>query len=181
MPAKHTGKPDPKFAFLSGEAFLEICKVLIAAIKSGNTRILTLAIATNAAFSLEMYLKCLLLLEHGQAPRVHDIYDLFHALSSSTQSELTKDHEKFVNSNPLFLEQACQTGSTTDLEELLKLGRNAFTDFRYAHEQIPSGTVWGLNGLTFCVCQRILKLRPDWKTALQEAAEGQSNSSAGSA
>ncbi len=59
---KSNGKANSKLAFLSAEAFLEICNVLIATLRRGNRTILTLAIATNAAFSLEMCLKRLLLL-----------------------------------------------------------------------------------------------------------------------
>jgi hypothetical protein len=40
--------------------------------------------------------------------------------------------------NRYSLPKARQTGTPTNLEELLKLGRNAFTDSRYVHEQIPS-------------------------------------------
>jgi hypothetical protein len=156
-------KPDPKLAFTSAEAFLEVCKVLCAAVRNGNTRILALALATNAAFALEMYLKCLLLLEQGQAPRGHDLHKLFHALSSTTQSQLTKDHEELVKSNPDWAATASKLGVPTDLEELLKRGRNAFADFRYAHEQIPSGTDFALNGFTYCVRERILNSQPDWK------------------
>jgi hypothetical protein len=173
MLATQQANPDPKLAFVSAEAFLEICKVLTAAINSGNRGILSLALATNAAFSLEMYLKCLLLLEEQRAPHLHDMHDLFHALSSSTQSELIEAHENFVSFNPSFIEQARQTESQTDLENLLKLGRNAFTDFRYVHERIPSETVWGLNGLTKCVRERILELQPSWNSALQEVADAE--------
>ena len=171
MTTKQRRNPDPKLAFVTAEAFLEICKVLRAAYESGNTRILTLAMATNAAFSLEMYLKCLLLLEEGRAPHEHDIHRLFHVLGESAQSELIEAHKNFVSSNPYFVEQARQTESPINLENLLKLGRNAFTDFRYAHERIPSGTVWGLNGLTKCVRERILELQPRWNSALQEVAD----------
>jgi hypothetical protein len=171
MAAKQKGETNPELAFVSAEAFLEVCKVLTAAYQGGNTRILAQAMATNAAFSLETYLKCLLLLEKGDAPHGHDLHCLFHALSQSTQSELTKHHEEFLNSNPSFVAKARQTGLPTNLEELLKLGRNAFTDFRYAYERIPSETDFALNGLTYCVRQRILKLRPCWNSALQEIAD----------
>jgi hypothetical protein len=173
MPAKRTGKPDPRLAFLSAEAFLEVCKVMTAALRAGNTRILSLALATNAAFSLEMYLKCLLLLEQGLAARGHDIHALFHSLSSSTQSELTRAHEKFVESNSALMERLSQEGLPTNLEDLLKRGRNAFTDFRYAHEQIPSKTDFALNGLTKCVRERILELQPSWDSALQDIADAE--------
>jgi HEPN domain-containing protein len=90
MAAKEESKPDPKLIFLNAEAFLEVCKVIVEARKRGNTKMLNLALATNASFSLEMYLKCLLVLEEGRTPRGHDLHSLFHALSPSTRSELTK-------------------------------------------------------------------------------------------
>jgi HEPN domain len=165
MAAKQKSTPNSKLAFTSAEAFLEVCKVLWAANKSGNTRILTLAVATNASFALEMYLKCLLILEQGQAPREHDLHKLFHALSSMTQSQLTKDHEGYLKSKGWPID---------DLEELLKRGRNAFADFRYAHEQVPTGTDFRLNNLTYCVRERILKAQPEWRSALQEIADAES-------
>jgi HEPN domain-containing protein len=173
MAAKNKGKPDPRLAFVSAEAFLEVCKVLVAALEAGNTRILSLAMATNAAFSLEMYLKCLLLLETGNALWGHDLYDLFRTLSESTRSELTRAHEEFVESNPALMERLSQEGLATDLEQLLKRGRSAFSDFRYAHEQIPLNTDFALNGLTYCVRERILMLRPEWKSALQDIADAE--------
>jgi hypothetical protein len=176
MAANQEGKPDPEKvfrAFLSAEAFLEICKVMVAALENGNFRILSLGLATNAAFALEMYLKCLLLLESGLAARGHDLYNLFHKLDQSTQSDLTKDHEEFLKRNQAFVAKAQETGLPTDLEELLKLGRSAFTDFRYAHEQVPSETDFALNGLTYCVRQRILKKQPKWESALQDVADAE--------
>jgi hypothetical protein len=118
-----------------------------------------------------MYLKCLLFLEQGKAPRDHNLHKLFHALSGTTQSELTKDHEKFLDSHPEVVATAREIGLPTDLEELLKCGRNAFTDFRYAHEEIPLETDLGLGGLMYCVRERILNLQPSWKSALQETAD----------
>jgi hypothetical protein len=170
MAAKQKGKPDPKLAFLNAEAFLEVCKVLIVALQNGRP-ILGLALATNAAFALEMYLKCLMLLEQGHARYGHDLHNLFHSLSQSTQSELTREHEKFVKSDPAYMARVSKEGLPTNLEELLRLGRNAFTDFRYAHEQIPSKTDFALNPLTYCVRERILKLQPEWRSALKEQWE----------
>jgi hypothetical protein len=145
-----------KRAFVTAEAFLEAVHVLVQAVNQGHTRILTLVQATNAAFTLEMYLKSLLLVENGEAEHTHDIYDLFHALKKPTQDELTKEHAKLISD---------------DLEELLKLGRDTFSKFRYAHEKIPSNTVWGLNNLTRCVRTRLLTLHPEWERALDELAQ----------
>jgi hypothetical protein len=151
---------------------LEVGKFLVAELDRGNTRILPHTLATNASFALELYLKCLLSLEQGQMPHGHDLHELFHALSDTTQSELTRDHRKFLCSQPELVVRARMLGLPTDLEELLKLGKNAFIDFRYAHERISPGTDFALNGLTYCVRQRILKLQPSWGSALQEVADG---------
>jgi HEPN domain-containing protein len=171
MAAEEKRKLDLKLVFLNAEAFLEVCKVIVEARKSGNTKMLNLALATNAALSLETYLKCLLFLEEGRAPRVHDLHWLFNALCPSTQSELKKAHEEFVNGNPSLVSEMRRTGLPSDLEELLKRGRNAFVDFRYAYEQIAPKTDFALNGLTYCVRERILKLQPKWKSALQDVAQ----------
>jgi hypothetical protein len=64
-----------------------------------------------------------------------------------------------------------RTGLPSDLEELLKRGRNAFVDFRYAFEQITPKTDFALNGLTYCVRERILKSQPKWESALQDTAQ----------
>jgi HEPN domain-containing protein len=165
---KDARKLDAKSAFLTAEAFLEVCKAILEERKRGNTRMLNLALATNAAFSLEIYLKCLLLLEEGDARRGHDIYKLFHELNSSTQSELTKAHDAFVRSKPSLVSEMRGKRLSTDLKELLKRGRNAFVNFRYTYEQVTPKSDFALNGLTYCIRERILKLRPEWKSALAD-------------
>jgi HEPN domain-containing protein len=165
MAEKQKSEPDVKLVFLNAEAFLEVSKVALDASNKGNTKILNLALATTTSFALEIYLKCLLLLETGNAPRDHDLYNLFHSLKSATQSELTKDHEKFVKLNPAFKARLTEEGLPLDLEELLKRGRNAFVDFRYAYEHDPVRSDFALNGLTKCVREQILKIQPDWDSA----------------
>lgn len=162
-------KIDPQKAFITGEAFLEVGKVMLDALKAGNRNILALAFATNCAIALEIYLKCLLILEIGHpcSGAGHDVYKLFKNLSLETQSELAAEHDKFLANNPDFVKKWKEkdTGVSMDLESLLKAGRHAFIKFRYAYEKIPKDTVWGLNGFIKCVRARILSSHPEWEAA----------------
>lgn len=163
-------KIDPQRIFITGEAFLEVCKVLVAALNAGNRNILALVLATNSALTLEMYLKCLLLLETGSTWHGHDVYKLFKHLPDATQSELATAHDKFVADNPVLKAKWMDsTGVELDLESLLKAGRDTFVKFRYAWEEIPSKTNWGLNGFIKCVREYILKLHPEWESAFHSA------------
>ncbi|MDQ6809767.1 MAG: hypothetical protein M3Z64_10170, partial [Verrucomicrobiota bacterium] len=136
-----------KNAFLSGEAFLHACHLLARAIEHGEP-VLSLVLATNSAFSLEMFLKSVLLIEQRVEVRGHDVHELFHRLLSATKERLTQAHAEFVQENPIFANNARLLGVSLELENLLERGRNAFVDFRYAHERLPVDTVWGLNGFT---------------------------------
>jgi hypothetical protein len=154
-----------KNAFLTAEAFLHACRIFVAAIQQGEP-ILTLVLATSSAFSLEMFLKCLILVENHVECRGHDIKTLFGRLSGATQEKLKIEHAHFVKNSPKLAAEATSLGISTDLDYLLERGRNAFVEFRYAHEELPTNTVWGLNGLIKCVREHILTLRPEWAALL---------------
>lgn len=163
-------KIDPQRIFITGEAFLEVCKVLVAALNAGNRNILALVLATNSALTLETYLKCLLFLQKGSTFGGHDVYKLFKHLPHATQSELSAAHDKFIADNPALKSKWMEsTGIELDLESLLKAGRDTFVKFRYAWEEIPSKTNWGLNGFIKCVREYILKLHPEWESAFHNA------------
>ncbi len=153
---------DLALAFHSAEAFDEVARVLHRAAMQGHKYILPIAIVMNASFALETYLKCLVALESGVFLRGHDTLKLFRKLRSETQSALRAYHDNYISGKPEF-EAAKQKGIKLDLDSLLKRGRNAFVDFRYAYESIPAGRDWGLGGLNHGLREEILKLRPEWK------------------
>ncbi len=153
---------DPALAFQSAEAFDEVARVLHRAAMQGHKYILPVAIVMNASFALETYLKCLAALESGLFLRGHDTLKLFRKLRSETQSALRAYHDKYISGKPEF-EAAKKKGIKVDLDSLLKRGRNAFVDFRYAFEKVPVGRDWGVGGLNQAIREEILKLHPEWE------------------
>jgi hypothetical protein len=155
------GKINPKHAFFTAEGFRETAMLAYDARKKGNL-LLGIPTVTNAAFALEMYLKCLLVVEGGNQKSGHDLQKLFMDLSPETQTELTKAHDNFVKEHPIFAAKIKIKGQRTDLKSLLSHARGAFVNFRYMSEKPAGESGWGLSGFTRIVRDRILAYHPDW-------------------
>jgi hypothetical protein len=80
--------------------------------------------ATNASFSLELYLKCLLAIEQGLYLEGHYSKELFRNLSRQTKASLTRYHNNFVAGKTQF-DDAVKRGFKIDLDSLLESGRDA--------------------------------------------------------
>ena len=105
--------------------------------------------AVLAALSVELYLKCLLFIERGQYPAIHDLKVLFGQLKCQTREALRKKHDA----------RAERSGN---LEELLDKGKDTFEKVRYIYERHE--TEYALNWLGELVRQTIVNLHPDWES-----------------
>ena len=144
---------NPHNIFLTAEAFDTACQALADAIPKQDVFTRSIVIGHNAALTLELYLKCLLVLEHGSYVEEHDSQKLFRLLGRQTKQALEKKWKKAVAGTDF-----------QDLEECLSLGKDSFAKFRYAFEQASVGVVWALGALIPIVKSLILHLRPQWKT-----------------
>ena len=69
-------KVDPRNSCMTAEAFLQACAVVDGAARRGE--FVTVGVmGTLEAFTLELHLKCLILLEEGLQKRGHDLFTLF--------------------------------------------------------------------------------------------------------
>ena len=116
------------------------------------------------AFGLELYLKCLLVIE-GKVPRKeHDHRKLFALLSAPTQREVRQHHERLVESNPSIREfiEAGHPRSHFQLDEVLRQCGNAFTSWRYLYERPDRELIHYTGCVREAVKAVILKSRPEW-------------------
>jgi hypothetical protein len=122
---------------------------------------LTFAFGVNAALATELYLKCLLLVECGQFPKVHNLKLLFGQLRTSTRQVLKKKHDDLVRADQR-LERFVKQGMKLDLDSLLEKGQDIFEQFRYPYEVNLKEVFFGLTGLLASVRDYILSIRPEW-------------------
>src|SRR5882724_7150276 len=80
--------PDPKVVFLHAEAFERAYQRLVQAYEDSQTFANAAPIGTLGALTLELYLKCLLVLQNGEVERGHDLRMLFDKLTPATQQRL---------------------------------------------------------------------------------------------
>lgn len=159
-------KINPQDVLRSADAFSGACIALDKAGKEGRALVMTMVMATLEALMVELYLKCLIMVEGGQYRRGHDLYALFKFLNPQTRDELKEAHDKYLTRWPAFVAQVRARGHSTDLESLLIRGRHSFMDFRYAHEAGgKKGIYFGLHGLSVCARERIMKLKPEWEAS----------------
>jgi hypothetical protein len=90
-------KFDPKAIFNSADSFYEGAKIILKSAeksmadpKQQTFRLPILPVITNMAFSLELYVKCLLVIEGKSPKQIHHIYKLYTKLSDKTKNELSK-------------------------------------------------------------------------------------------
>ena len=136
----------------SADCFRLSARLLFEEVLQGKTRF-ALGFGVLAAFSVELFLKCLLVIEAGQYPETHNLKKLFAQLKPETRNELRKKHDANA-------ERKAKFGT---LEELLEQGQDAFERFRYSFEK-GEETGFALNLLGEVVRQKIISLHPDWES-----------------
>lgn len=153
--------------FQGAEASLYACRILDAHHKRHrDPHISQSVMAVNSALALELFLKCLRMIESGGFHKRHELDQLFRDLQKSTQHEIRRRHDEIQSSaerGPFFAKLRAD-GFKTDLESLLKVGRKTFEHFRYAFDPqiVAQKTTWALDDFMRIVRNMILEKHPEW-------------------
>ena len=94
--------------------------------------------------------------------------DLFHKLKPDTQDELKALHDAYIATNPPGINEARELGIRTDLESVLKGGRDCFQKFRYAFDEHHKDAQFGLGAVLRGARSKILTQHPDWIERIPE-------------
>lgn len=119
-------------------------------------------IITNTAFSIELYLKCLYLIEKGKPAKGHFLDKLYRDLTKETREIIEVTYDMLVpQSQTIALLKQKVPNMKTDLESVLKEMSNSFVKWRYSYE----GGITGFPAsgpLIDAIRLRIKMLKPDW-------------------
>jgi hypothetical protein len=107
------------------------------------------------AFALEVYLKCLILLDGAEHEDLHDLYKLFSKLKTPSQDKvraLYAPHFKFGQKVlDHFHQHAGGSKETASLELFLERSSKAFIELRYYYE-LPLKKGYGWTGMEISDC-----------------------------
>lgn len=127
---------------------------------------------TLYAFSLELYLKCVIAIEKNMAPRKHKLYELYKEIGFENQNRLKELYELVVAPSLSKRQYVCdvlkQEGidgvpDPSDLEAVLKVSTDAFTALRYIHElESREGASFQAGAVLGAIRKLIFELRPNF-------------------
>jgi hypothetical protein len=114
-----------------------------------------------SAFAIELFLKCLLVLEGKEIARTHSLDVLYQELSRSQRRRIEKAWDKEARPKIIQLNQRFGYGHPSDLPRALVTCGQTFMDMRYGYED-PDRQVFYLGELPTILWRTILELRPEW-------------------
>lgn len=135
-----------------------------------NVGLLTHPVLVLSAFASELYLKTLICIETGDAPRGHDLLALFEALRVETRHEIDglwdSDIRSPLKKGVLEKLQATECGKDVryDLRYALKIGAKGFEMMRYFYEN--ENSYFLLVDLPRILRRAILNRHSDWDSLL---------------
>lgn len=121
------------------------------------------------SFSVELYLKCLVCLETGTAPRGHSLEELMKMVSQQSQDEIEKHYEALMSDRPDRDVVDAQFGvGSTKFQNALKGANKGFEHWRYVYERNMAPGFSLSSYLAHGVRQTLINLRPNWKGFLAD-------------
>lgn len=111
------------------------------------------------AFSIELLLKCLLLLERKEIPQSHRLAVLFRRIGSKTKRRIVDGWE--AEARPMLTRFGREKNLPTDLPNALVQCDRAFEQLRYGYED-PAAMVFYLGGLPPILIDAVKSLKDDW-------------------
>jgi hypothetical protein len=163
---------NPYEVFLTAEAFRASSRLLIAHVPPGAPLGYEYVINTNLAFCLELYLKCLLLIEKRPAGRHHKLKKHFEELEQNHQDAIRKEYEKILKTDPLILAEFStlkQNGEDPDkiwdFDAVLSDNSEAFERSRYPFD--PDHKIQGYRAVPIEIATRkvIVSIHRSWQNA----------------
>jgi hypothetical protein len=165
-------KPDPSEIYLAAHSY-RLAAIAVTEASFKDLRVLFPSFMLEA-FTMELYLKCLLSIEKKTAPWDHNLRKLFDRLSVDNRNRIValsapaiaKLNAKYRRADPVF------ASHPITFEGALDESSKAFENIRYLHETIGTpkfSPSWVAGGIANAVRARILELEPTFANLEQQS------------
>jgi hypothetical protein len=152
--------------FIIGSGFWKTAQLLSQRLGSTSDFDLVSPIFVNLAFSCEVYLECLILIQTANLEHGHDLYKLFLKLPSSDRGAIEKRYVSFLNSSPIVKAMKRDFPSTDlTLDKVLSEFSQTFQNWRYSYEGAVNQTI-GLGEFVNAIQRHLMQAIPELNKAL---------------
>jgi HEPN domain-containing protein len=162
---------DPLKIFLHAHSYFQAQELIYAQVNGDKAALQAYASPTTtlAALACEIFLKCLVAIETGNAPRGHNLRNLFDQLSRRTRERLEEllvpyaEHRKEYWD---YVERKATLVVARDLPSALSAGSRVFEIIRYRYEGTGENYHFYLDDLPHMLGKVALELKPEWETII---------------
>lgn len=160
---------NPALIFEQGDCFYQalaiLCNVHPDNIEIGV--ILGEPVMVLGALTIELFLKCLVCIETGVAPRGHNLKELFDGLSEATKKRIQHSWDTGIavrrSAEWDQMERAVGVKIARDLPTALAVGSKSFELIRYSYEGNTKNLQYYLQDLPALLGRVILEMKPEFK------------------
>jgi hypothetical protein len=169
MSAPSKSRIDPAIIWVHADCFYQTLSILNN-FDPDNEQVAALVAQPSmvvGALTSELFFKCIICIETGKVPRIHDLRELFDKLSPQTQSRIVEvwDHSivPYRASDWDEMERAINITIARDLPTALTAGSEAFEKIRYSYEGDTEELQYYLQDLPKLLGHIILQMKPEWR------------------
>jgi hypothetical protein len=160
---------DPRGIFEQANAFYQALAILCNVEPQNVQLAVTIGepVMVVGAFTIELFLKCLVCIETGKAPFGHNLRELFDQLSGSTRGRIlrTWDNDILIQRKAEWnrIEAAMGQKIFRDLPDALTAASRSFERIRYSYEGNTADLQYFLHDLPQLLRQVVVEIKPEWK------------------
>jgi hypothetical protein len=159
---------DPLKIFEQADGFYQALAILCN-IEPENTQLAVIIgepVMVVGAFTIELFLKCLICIETGTLPaRVHNLKELFEKLPPATRTRIEAEWGKIARHRSAEwdgFENRLGITIARDLPSALAAGGDSFQRIRYSYEGGNESLQFYLQDLPRALGRIILEAKPEW-------------------
>jgi hypothetical protein len=156
--------------FMQADCFYKTLAILCN-VEPNNTQLAVIIgepVMVVAAFTIELFLKCLICMETGEVPHIHRLRDLFERLSLQTRSRIQDDWNNTIAAHRAEewdrLEKMMGVSIARDLPSALAAGSESFERIRYSYEGKTENVQFYLQDLPQLLGRTIISMKPEWRS-----------------
>lgn len=154
-----------KDIFNSAKSFFKAFQAVSSRLSTTDDVTLFAPIITLDAFCIELYLKCLYMIENSRPfhHNTHDLYTLYMNISEDSRGHIKTLHQFIAENDQQVKQLMVLAGNfSLELEGVLSEIRGTFLNWRYNYEKNINGFPTG-HIILMAVRERILDLNPTWR------------------
>jgi hypothetical protein len=157
---------DPWKVFTVAWKFSRTAELILARFRTHKEDLIH-SLAVNSAFAVELYFKCLRILERKPNKKSHELKWLFDHLEPGHQAAIKGYYDAAIKGDPYAKRvEAAVPHMKHDVDTVLTAMDTAFEDWRYQFEKTKTLTYFGFEHLRRAVERLILDIQPAWRPSL---------------